>query len=516
MQSLRSGLVALAFAGMLGTVNSAKADIIDAPSSTDKFEVINAGNVMKDYSDSSLKTVDNTTPSGNTSRKYYKSTLNPDEPILTNHYSSISGSSQKVALETQWFLPDGFNLDQDQHGNFQSVALDDDNNIYFVESMGSKTNRGSIAKFNLTKLKELGVDTDTWAIWNAYSYFDPYTTTGMEHNRQYNEYYQEMKTPAKKVKSYTDAINRNKEWRNNQVNYKANAAKWYKHWKAKKANIVKKAKKAKKPYSVYKNYKSYKTSVSKMAKWMSSYKYHGNKIKNYDKKIANYTKQMDTYQKQVDEVKAKNPDMFKYVDIAQTAQLSPIIDIGHGQTLSFNPENKHMYLAEDNTLSDLPVDQNNEVMELDTNTLQPVREYKFKMLHNNSNMQLHTLAFDSQGNAYWGRKKGSGYMIFYGRLDEYGVNFAPSKRIIGKRGGDANQFLSVNPKNDRIYFVSDDIFTSIPTEDIRKGTTTADDIHYQAFKSLREFEGLAFDQDGYGYLLALWPAELLKSTKPLN
>ena len=78
------------------------------------------------------------------------------------------------------------------------------------------------------------------------------------------------------------------------------------------------------------------------------------------------------------------------------------------------------------------------------------------------------------------------------------------------------QGVAVNPANNRLYFVSDDILTSVPTSGVQSGNFSADDIHYQAFDSGREFESLAFDQDGYGYLLALWPPELMQSTNPLN
>lgn len=495
MKTLKLGLATLALVSVLSMGNFAKADVIDAPDSADKVKVVDAGNAMANYDDSSLVRVKNTTPYGNMDRKYNKYQLNSDNNNVSNQYSTINGSTQGLTLQTEMFLPDGFNVSGYQHGNFQSVALDDDNNIYFVESMGKNTNQGAIAKFNLTKLNELGLNNDVSLLRKAFTYFDPYTDEGKANNQKFNDYYKEMQKPYNKVKSLTDAINRNEAWRTDQVTYKNKAAKWYKTWKKKRHTPKVRA---------------------KMAQWMKNYQYHGDKVKKYDKKIASYNKDRDKYQKQVDDVKAKDPDMFRYVDIAQAAQLSPLIDIGHGQTLSFNPQNKHLYIAEDNTLSDLPLDQNNEVFELDTHTLQPVREYKFKMLHNQSNMQLHTLAFDADGNAYWGRKTGKGYMFFYGRMDADGVSFVPSRHVIDLRGGDANQFVSYNPRSKRIYFVSDDIFTSVPAKNILKSNFEASDIGYQVFDSKREFEGLAFDKSGYGYLLTLWPPELMKTTLPVN
>lgn len=236
------------------------------------------------------------------------------------------------------------------------------------------------------------------------------------------------------------------------------------------------------------------------------------------KKLAALDNQIDTDQKQIKSVKQQNADLFKYAAVAQAAQLSPQVDIGHGQTLSFNPQNKHLYIVEDNTLTDLKNrDQDNSVLEMTADTLKPLRQYNFKMYHGKTaNLQLHTLTFDKRGNAYWGRKNGLGYMFFYGRLDQHDVQFQAAPTYFKNRGGSPNQGVSYNPANDRLYYVTDDILTSIPTQAVRDGSFTANDMHYMAFTSKRECESLTFDQQGYGYQLMLWPAEILKSSTPLN
>ncbi|AQW20789.1 hypothetical protein PL11_002100 [Lentilactobacillus curieae] len=521
IQLKKTALVAILFTSLgLAGASAVHADVIDAPGDAGSIKTVNAGNVLKDYSEESLNTVNNDTPQGNKDRKYTKYKLDPTGINESNTYQTISGSSQSNMFSTKWFLPDGFNVSNYQHGNFQSVALDNDNHIYFVESNGTNTNYGAIVKFDLAKLEKLGVNTDINALWRAFDYFNPYTEDGLRHNQEYDAAYSKMQDDFDAIKSLTTTLNKNKSYQNNQENWMSNAQKWYYKWKDKRNKYQKKTT-AKYSYKTRQNAKKIvKQSKAKMAKWMKSYQGHKAKIKAYDKKLATIQSQIDDHQNKVDSVKNENPDMFKYVDIAQTAQLSPQVDIGHGQTLTFNPQNQHLYLAEDNTLSDLKTDQDNVVMEMDPNTLKPIRQYKFKMLHNKgsktSNLQLHTLAFDNDGNAYWGRKFGDGYMFFYGRLDEDSVKFSAGSSYVGNRGGDANQFVSVNPANGRLYFVSDDILTSVPASKVRSGDFSADDIHYQAFNSKREFEGLAFDQEGYGYLLALWPPELMVSSKPLN
>lgn len=513
--------VAFLFAsvGIFGVGSSVHADVIDNPGTAGSISQVNSGNVLKDYDENSLNKVDNSTPEGNMSKKYTKYSLDPTGYNYGNSYSTIAGSSQSTSFKTKWFLPDGFNVSDYQHGNFQSVTLDDEGNIYFIESNGTNTNKGAIVKFNLAKLQELGVDSDILLLWKAFDYFNPFSDEGLQHNQEYDQINSQLQGAFDQVKSLTKTLNQNQSWQNNQVNYQKNAQKWYKSWKAKKAKYTKISKSYKYSYATRnKAKKTVKQATAKMAKWMKSYQMHKAKVAKYNTKISGIQNQLNTYQSQIDAAKAQNPEMFKYVEIAQTAQLSPEVDIGHGQTLSFNPDNGHIYLAEDNTLTDLASrDDNNTVLEMDPDTLKPIREYNFKMYHGDSaNLQLHTLAFDKDGNAYWGRKYNGGYIFFYGRLDQNGVSFQASSSYVGNRGGSTNQGVAVNPANNRLYFVSDDILTSVPTSKIQSGNFSASDVHYQAFNSGREFESLAFDQDGYGYLLALWPPELMRSTDPLN
>ncbi|MHA8110591.1 hypothetical protein ACYATP_03655 [Lactobacillaceae bacterium Melli_B4] len=210
-------------------------------------------------------------------------------------------------------------------------------------------------------------------------------------------------------------------------------------------------------------------------------------------------------------------DYGKYSAIAHAAQISPLINIGHGQTLSYNPATKNLYLAQDDTAGDIGANDNNVVTELDANTLQPVKQFNFPLLHNGKNFGIHTLTFDNDGNAYFGRKSGKQYIIFKGQFDENSgnVSFAPVPQTIAW-GGKHNQGLTYNPVNNKLYIISDDIITSVPVDKLSNGTVTPDDVYYLAFNSGREFEDVTFDSQGYGYLLALWKPEIMKSTQPMK
>ncbi|MBW1604851.1 hypothetical protein [Lactobacillus sp. Sy-1] len=222
-------------------------------------------------------------------------------------------------------------------------------------------------------------------------------------------------------------------------------------------------------------------------------------------------------QKAIDQLTQNQVDFAKYSAIAHAAQISPLINIGHGQTLSYNPVTKNLYLAQDETSGDLASNANNVVTELDANTLQPVKQFNFQLLHNNLNYAIHTLTFDNDGNAYFGRKSGSKYQIFKGQFNETTgqVNFSPVPQTINW-GGKHNQGLTYNPVNNRLYIVSDDIITSVPADKLGAGTVQPSDINYISFNTGREFEDLTFDSQGYGYLLMLWKPEILKTTAPIK
>ncbi len=455
---------------------TASADVIDVPDPADNIPQVNAGNVLTDYTQSKLNALDNPTLKGNMDRKYIERQLDENSPTTTDTYAATPDSSDQINFQTEFYLPDGFNVSNYQHGNFQSVTLDDAGNVYFIESNGSDTNLGVIIKYNLAELNKLGVGTDTMVLWKAFNYYNPNTDEGVQHNQQYEDVYEQLKTPTSELKT----IQKQQTTLENHL----------------------------KQLKVKKSAAQSKTIRTQIQKKIAAARQTDSQLENQAAKD----------QTAITTIKKQNADLLKYAAIAQAAQLSPQVDIGHGQTLTFNPQNNHLYIVEDNTLTDLKNrDQDNTVLEMTTSNLKPIRQYNFKMFHGSSaNLQLHTLAFDKNGNAYWGRKTGMGYMFFYGRLDQHDVQFQAAPTYFKNRGGSPNQGVSINAAKDRIYFVSDDILTSVPTQQVRDGSFTSGDIHYDAFTSKREFESLTFDQQGFGYLMALWPAELMKSSAPMD
>ncbi|GAA2983085.1 hypothetical protein C5L28_002577 [Lentilactobacillus parakefiri] len=352
LRTLLTFALAFTAAGVLVASTNVQADIIDVPGAVKSIPQVNAGNVLTNYDSSDLKNIDNTSPIGNMDRQYNQGTIDSTQDNAGDTFATTNATTTTAnSFKTQWFLPDGFNVTDYQHGNFQSVALDDSGNVYFVESNGSDTNLGVIIKFDTNKLKQLGLENDPMALWNAFNYFNPYTEEGIAHNNQYDDLYESMKDTFKNVKSLTSREQTLKSTINNLNNAKRTA----------QANYRKAHGTVKKRLAT-----SLKTSSQKAAADRT--------------KLAGLQKQIANGQSRIAKIKAKNPELFKNIEIAETVQLSPQVDIGHGQTLTFNPQNKHLYLVEDNTLTDLRNrDENNTVLEMDPNTMAPIRQYNFKM-----------------------------------------------------------------------------------------------------------------------------------------
>ncbi|UQS87440.1 hypothetical protein MOO44_04610 [Nicoliella spurrieriana] len=228
----------------------------------------------------------------------------------------------------------------------------------------------------------------------------------------------------------------------------------------------------------------------------------------------------------VQSLEAEHAQYLKYMAIVDAAQVSPLLNIGHGQTLSYNPVTQNLYLVQDDTLANLPAGGTNTITEINPTTLQPIKQFNFPLINGNANYSINTLTFDTAGNAYFGRKESvveagqksfSTYQIYKGTLNETtgAANFSAVPQNINW-GGYSNQNLDYDAYNNRMYIVSDNIITSVPLDKLVAGTLQPSDVHYMSFGINREFEDLSFDAQGYGYLLTLWSPEVMKSQAPLD
>jgi hypothetical protein len=439
----------------------------------------------------------------------YARDYNLKQPNSYNSTNSIN--TQPVNFTTQWFLPRGFNANAKEHGNYQGMVMAK-NSIYMVESLGTGANQGAIVRLDLSALHKMGLDPmkNQGLLVKAFKYFDAFSATGSNHSIRYVHFLNQMENIKTKLQLTQRQMNAKSQIiKRSQVKIKQNYKKYtatMQQLKKRHKGMTKKTFKARRKATL-KNYKK----IQKQQKAI---------LKAATKQLANLKQSQNQLSKKQTKLTAGKKWFNLYTQLSHSITASPLINIGHGQTLAYNPKNKHLYLAQDNQLGQVSNHYYNQITELNSDTMKPVHQYRFRLMHNGQNMALHTLTFDAAGHAYFGVHAGpkgtkNVYSIYTGTLNSHRIRFTPVPQLINWPGS-YNQYLAYNRHNDRIYMISNDVITSVPTRALRAGTLTSQDVHYVTFDSQREFESLAFDDQGNGYLLALWRAELLRSNHPMD
>ncbi|MHA8263541.1 hypothetical protein ACYATO_07600 [Lactobacillaceae bacterium Melli_B3] len=193
----------------------------------------------------------------------------------------------------------------------------------------------------------------------------------------------------------------------------------------------------------------------------------------------------------------------------QGVKVGPVFRGGHGQSLAYNPKKKQLWFI--NMGQGAHVYASAEQISL--KTLRSKYRVKFKFSGSGSFMD-NVLAFDKRGHAFTYVRSGGGnvkrgaYKVYRGSVSRSGVHFSLMKCAIRHAAGKIPQGMGYNPKNDRLYFISDGSIMSIPAWKVNR--LKKSDIHYVHVKTNREFEGLSFNRQGHGYLLTLRPPELMR------
>ncbi|UQS84935.1 hypothetical protein MOO46_06745 [Apilactobacillus apisilvae] len=498
-----------------------------------------AGNVLQDYNDSDLQMMNNKLPKFKPVWGKYKHVKSTDKPYV---YSNTDESNTANDFTTKWFLPQGFNISQSEHGNYQGIVMAN-NSIYLLESMGSGVNQGAIIRFKLDALENMGLmqSGNENVLLNVFNYFNPYTDQGRQNNQEFVDYLNatsdardDMKASGQKINKIQTAI---QNMKTNLAKAQADNQKLQDDYNSKfgttgQSNDNRNNKKLTKQQKAAKD----KETKKQQAQQKAAKKQLDKSIKKYNALVQKTNDQIKTDQttsnqlnaqivedqQSIQEAQNGNPLLGQYESITDSVQSTPLINSGHGQTMAYNSANNHLYLAQDDKTSDYNDNDDNQITEIDADTMEPVHQYNFKLQHEGKSFGLHTLAFDKQGRAYFGIQAGpsgtknrKAYSLYIGNLSDGNISFRPAKQVI-HWAGSWNQGVTYNPKNDRLYLVSNDIITSLPVDKLNAGTLTGKDMKYTTFNSHREFEGLSFDENGYGYLLALWRSEIMKTTYPLE
>ncbi|KOY75545.1 hypothetical protein RZ70_09080 [Apilactobacillus kunkeei] len=476
----------------------------------------------------------------------YTHVRNMDVP--SNYTSIDSINTGSTTFKTKWFLPEGFHVSPEEHGNYQGGIIAN-NSIYFVESAGTNTNKGAIVKIGLDALDKLGIDDSTQQniLAKVFNFFNRNSAYGSDHSKSLSDfiintdvYRKDNSNIQTKIANMKKAIAAaNLKVKTNQKAFN-NATKQAKKKLAKTIKTNRKAvKKLKKKHvktraikkqivklnKAYKKLNAKKKNLSKLApKSFKTYnrvkKAQAKLITKDNKQINALNAKIDHNNHEIDRIGQRNDLFSKYFDLSKLLTISPVTNIGHGQTLSYNPSNNHVYLAQDDKLGVVGDDFYNQVTEMDAENMNPVHVYRFKLNNKGHYYAIHTLTFDNDGNAYFGvrggpKKMKGTYTLFHGTMNESGIQFTPVKGLV-KWPGSFNQGVTYNRNNNRLYLLSNDMIISIPVDEVKNDNIQPQDVHYTTFGTNREFESLSFDSSGYGYLVVLWRSEVLKSTTPID
>ncbi|WP_220729943.1 hypothetical protein [Apilactobacillus zhangqiuensis] len=468
---------------------------------------------------------------------------------MPSNYTSIDSiNTGSLTFKTKWFLPEGFHVSPEEHGNYQGGIIANDS-IYFVESAGTNTNKGAIVKIRLDALDKLGIDDSTQQniLAKVFNFFNRNSAYGSDHSKKLSDFIvntdiyrrdnnliqakiNKMKkannSANAKVKKSQKAFNKATKKTRNQLakSIKANRKAFKKlNKRHAKSRAVKKQ--ISKLNKTYKKLNAKKKNMSKLSpKAFKAYnkvkKVQNKVITKNNKQINAWRAKIDHNNREINRVGQRNDLFRKYFDLSKLLTISPVTNIGHGQTLSYNPSNNHVYLAQDDKLGVVGDDFYNQVTEMDAEHMNPVHVYRFKLNNKGHFYAIHTLTFDNDGNAYFGvrggpKKMKGTYTLFHGTMDDHGIQFSPVKGLI-KWPGSFNQGVTFNRNNNRLYLLSNDMIVSIPVDQVKNDNIQPQDVHYTTFGTNREFESLSFDSSGYGYLVVLWRSEVLKSTTPIN
>lgn len=429
-----------------------------------------------------------------------------------NSYNSTNNvNTQAVNFKTKWMLPRGFNIDKSEHGNYQGMIMAN-NSIYMVESLGTGANQGAIIRFDMNALKKMGLDktANQQLLVRAFRHFSTYTKAGQKRTLHFVNY-------LNKSDALSAKVNRTKGRVRTQKRHVTNAHKRIRASLRRYRKVSRQLRHAKR-HARKVVLRRHKRVL--LRKYRATKKRQSRLIRRYHARIRKINKLLKKQTRQLRKLN-KGKQLYRaYYELSKSITATPLINIGHGQTLAYNPKNQHLYLAQDNQLTQVDNNYYNQVTEIDPQSMQPVHQYRFKLMNNNVNMALHTLTFDNDGNAYFGVHAGpkgvkNVYTLYTGNFNESGVSFRPVRQMINWPGS-YNQYLTYNRINNRVYMISNDMIISVPADRLRNGNLSNEDVHYLTYNTNREFESLAFDDQGYGYLLTLWKSELLHSNVPMD
>lgn len=201
----------------------------------------------------------------------------------------------------------------------------------------------------------------------------------------------------------------------------------------------------------------------------------------------------------------------------QCVKVGPLMAIGHGQALAYNPKDGHLWMYLDKQNANKSYTETKSVLQrINMSSLKA--EYTINYTTKNSSgtvvPPLHNLAFDKAGNFYSYSYSSSSIKIYRGQILDDNVVQLSLSQIIKKSIGTCKQGLMLDLQNNKMYIESDDALMSLPLGKV--GSLAKNDLAYWTFKTGsgkygREWEG-GFFANGQGHFLMNKGVEILKAT----
>ena len=186
-----------------------------------------------------------------------------------------------------------------------------------------------------------------------------------------------------------------------------------------------------------------------------------------------------------------------------------MIVTGHGQTLSYNPVTKELwYVRAVNVRSTTFV-------QVDPETLDVVKE--IHCAFSTKTVTPPAFLFDIHGNAWmYIRSSGGKYVprnavrFYKGKIEDDHVSFTMQMRGLRYPAGTGCQGFGYDPYNDLLYVASDGQMVGVPAGNL--DTATAEDVKTVPFtrSPSREFEGIAFSEEGCAFFLTNKRCEIMR------
>ncbi|MDR0950521.1 MAG: hypothetical protein LBM13_02615 [Candidatus Ancillula sp.] len=218
--------------------------------------------------------------------------------------------------------------------------------------------------------------------------------------------------------------------------------------------------------------------------------------------------------------------------------VGPEFAIGHGQGLAYNYKTGSLWMMYANKIANksgaYKGQYKNTLYQIDLKKLSPVKQLNFYMTKSIRNSSAtgssitgsNNLAFDEAGNFYLNvtqKTPGTGNYatpayaerIYTGVLNE-ATNQVTGMKVLRQHmkysPGYNDQNLNYNPKNNRLYVVSDFAMYSIPVSKLRSGTVKSSDVRLSEFTTHRETESITWDKSGHPLILKVRGPELMYSS----